>query len=160
MKLTFLCDSHRGMLSEKSSLAINCWQNGFDTGQLFHDQKLWQEALPHLGCAFESAEIMISTRALDRPNAYELFTCSAVLLADTFMQLKYVERGREICLLTIARFEKELNFFPETQELVKAQLDILYQSIHQLNSLSLKVDKKIDQNLDYCTSLFYSPLKA
>ncbi len=60
-KLKFLCDSHRGALSEKSSLAINCGQNGFDTGQLFHDQQLWREALPHLGCAFESAEIMIST---------------------------------------------------------------------------------------------------
>ena len=160
-KLKFLCDSHRGALSEKSSLAINCWQNGFDTGQLFHDQQLWREALPHLGCAFESAEIMISTQAIDRSNAYEIFTQSAVLLADTFMQLEYADRGREICLLSITRFEKELNVFPEIQGLIKAQLDILYQSVRQLDVWPLGVDGELNngalnKNLHHCSSFIYS----
>ena len=160
-ELKFLCDSHRGALSEKSSLAINCWQNGFDTGQLFHDQQLWREALPHLGCAFESAEIMISTQAIERSNAYEIFTQSAILLADTFMQLEYVDRGREICLLSITRFEKELNIFPEIQGLIKAQLDILYQSVRQLDVLLLGEDGELkndtaSKRLYHCSSFIYS----
>jgi len=152
MKLRFLCESHRGALTQKASLAINCWQNGFDTGQTFYDQKLWSDALPHLGCAFESAEIMMSTQAIDRDNAYQFFTYSAVLLADTFMQLAFIERGREVCLLSIERLEKELNFFPEMQDLIKSQLDILYQSIKQLDFLSLNFDNNSNQSLQYCAS--------
>ena len=153
MKLRFLCDSHRGALTQKASLAINCWQNGFDTGQTFYDQKLWHEALPHLGCAFETAEIMISAQAIDRDNAYQFFTYSAVLLADTFMQLAFIERGREVCLLSIDRLERELNVFPDTQDIIKSQLDILYQSIKQLDFLSLNFDSSRDQNLQHCTSV-------
>tara|TARA_B110000879_G_scaffold76188_1_gene106189 strand:+ start:985 stop:1455 length:471 start_codon:yes stop_codon:yes gene_type:complete len=153
MKLRFLCDSHRGALTQKASLAINCWQNGFDTGQTFYDQKLWSDALPHLGCAFETAEIMISTQAIDRDNAYQFFTYSAVLLADTFMQLAFIERGREVCLLSIDRLERELNVFPDTQDIIKSQLDILYQSIKQLDFLSLNFDSSRDQNLQHCTSV-------
>jgi len=153
MKLRFLCDSHRGALTEKASLAINCWQNGFDTGQTFYDQKLWSDALPHLGCAFESAEIMISTQAIDRDNAYQFFTYSAVLLADTFMQLAFIERGRQVCLLSIERLEKELNFFPETQDVIKSQLDILYQSIKQLEFLSSNFNNNSHRTLQHCTSL-------
>ena len=152
MKLRFLCDSHRGALTQKASLAINCWQNGFDTGQTFYDQKLWSDALPHLGCAFETAEIMISTQAIDRDNAYQFFTYSAVLLADTFMQLAFIERGREVCLLSIDRLERELNVFPDTQDIIKSQLDILYQSIKQLDFLSLNFDNNKNQNLKHCAS--------
>ncbi|MFB1001568.1 MAG: hypothetical protein QMC22_03400 [Pseudomonadales bacterium] len=152
MKLRFLCESHRGALTQKASLAINCWQNGFDTGQAFYDQKLWSDALPHLGCAFESAEIMMSTQAIDRDNAYQFFTYSAVLLADTFMQLAFIERGREVCLLSIERLEKELNFFPEMQDLIKSQLDILYQSIKQIDFLSLNFDNNSNQSLQHCAS--------
>ena len=153
MKLRFLCESHRGALTQKASLAINCWQNGFDTGQTFYDQKMWRDALPHLGCAFETAEIMISTQAIDRDNAYQFFTYSAVLLADTFMQLAFIERGREVCLLSIDRLERELNVFPDTQDIIKSQLDILYQSIKQLDFLSLNFDSSRDQNLQHCTSV-------
>jgi hypothetical protein len=152
MKLRFLCESHRAAITQKASLAINCWQNGFDTGQTFYDQKMWRDALPHLGCAFETAEIMISTQAIDRDNAYQFFTYSAVLLADTFMQLAFIERGREVCLLSIGRLEKELNCFPETQNLIKSQLDILYQSVKQLDFLSLNFDNNKNQNLKYCDS--------
>ena len=154
MKLRFLCDSHRGALTGKASLAINCWQNGFDTGQTFYEQKLWSDALPHLGCAFEAAEIMLSTQAIDRDNAYQFFTYSAVLLADTFMQLAFIERGREVCLLSIERLEKDFNFFPEAQHVIKSQLEILYRSIKQLDVLSLSSDKNSHQTLQYCTSLF------
>ena len=95
---------------------------------------------------------MMSTQAIDRDNAYQFFTYSAVLLADTFMQLAFIERGREVCLLSIERLEKELNFFPEMQDLIKTQLDILYQSIKQIDFLSLNFDNNSNQSLQHCAS--------
>ncbi len=77
------------------------------------------------------------------------------------MQLEYVDRGREICLLSITRFEKELNVLPEIQGLIKAQLDILYQSVRQLDVPLLGVDGELNNDtaskrLYHCSSFIYS----
>lgn len=135
MKMRFLCASHRAELSHKSSQAINCWQNGFDTGQLYYEQNMWRDALPHLGCAFESAEIIISTHAIDRLHAYELFSCSALLLSDTFVQLNFADHAHAICCLSISRLERELNYSAKTQLAIKRHLNRLYERISQLNTL-------------------------
>lgn len=135
MKMRFLCASHRAELSDKSSRAINCWQNAFDTGQLFFEQKLWRDALPHLGCAFESAEIIMSTNAIDRFHAYELFTCSALLLTNTFVQLDFAKHGYDICSLSITRLERELNHSPKAKHSIKLHLNLLYQRLYQFDAL-------------------------
>lgn len=133
MKMHFLCALHRAELSGKSNLAINCWQNGFDAGQLLYEQGMWHEAAPHLGCAFETAEIILSTRAVDRLNACELFTCSALLLADAFIKINLIRHAHAICTLTIKRLERELNHITNTQHAIKNNLSQVYERIHQID---------------------------
>ena len=133
MKMHFLCALHRAELSSKSNLAINCWQNSFDAGQLLYEQGMWHEAAPHLGCAFETAEIILSTSAVDRLNACELFTYSALLLADTFMKIHLLRHAHAICTLTITRLERELNYISNTQHAIKNHLSQVYERIHQID---------------------------
>jgi hypothetical protein len=134
MKMQFLCALHRAELSSKSNLAINCWQNGFDAGQLLFEQGMWHEAAPHLGCAFETAEIILSTRAVDSLNACELFTYSALLLADTFTKIHLIRHAHAICTLTITRLERELNHNTNTQQAIKNNLSQVYERIHQIDT--------------------------
>ncbi|MBT7375414.1 MAG: hypothetical protein HN817_05755, partial [Porticoccaceae bacterium] len=56
MKIQFLCPAHRQQMPKDVSKAIQFWQVGFDTGQFYRDHMLWTDAIPHLGCAFETAE--------------------------------------------------------------------------------------------------------
>ena len=132
MKLRFLCANHKVELANKPRQAINFWQNGFDTGQFFYDQQLWRDALPHIGCAFETSEIIMTSNAADTKSACELFICSANLLADTFVTLGYLDQSLEVFLSTINRLERELRNHAEEKSWINQQLSILYQQV-QLN---------------------------
>lgn len=129
MKLQFLCDGHRLELSNKPAKAIHCWQNGFDTGQLLFDQDMWQEAIPHFGCAFEAAEIMITTSALPPQRAYELFSSSAISLALTFEKLGNKRLSADIYWLAINRLERELSYPLEDTTSINHYLHSLYQHL-------------------------------
>lgn len=141
MKLRFLCASHKVALTNKPRQAINCWQNGFDTGQFYHDQALWQEALPHAGCAFETAEILITTNAVELKSACELFICSAQLLEKTFKALGYFEQSQEVIWTTINRLERELRNQPKEIPFLNQQLTPLYQYIQASNTADLPINK-------------------
>jgi len=127
MKLRFLCANHKIQLANKPRQAINCWQNGFDTGQFFFDQELWRDALPHIGCAFETSEIIMTSKAVDTKSACELFICSATLLADTFETLGYLEQSIEILWSTINRLERELASHTDEKSWINQQLSTLYE---------------------------------
>ena len=73
MKLSFLCDMHRQQFEGKTAQAIRFWQDGFDTEKFFNEQFLWTDAIPHTGCAFETAEILITSIEIDTAVAYKWF---------------------------------------------------------------------------------------
>jgi len=143
MKLRFLCGAHRAELSKSSGRAITCWQDGFDTGQMFYEQQMWQEALPHLGCAFETSEIMITIRALEVTNAYELFTSSASLLMGVFGKLGHVEQYRNIYCITVDRLKRELSSNPETEIFITKNLNTLYRQVQELDSLAAQKNSSV-----------------
>ncbi len=155
MKMRFLCETHRAELHDKPALAINCWQNGFDTGQFLHEQQQWREALPHLGCAFETAEILISTHAIYKHHAYEVFTCSALLLADNLMRLGLITDSQAACRLSINRLERELNQSPIAQHSVVQQLDLLYQRARDMDQLNADINESthVQQHQEDSTEL-------
>jgi len=136
MKLRFLCGAHREELTKSSGRAITCWQDGFDTGQMFYEQQMWQEALPHLGCAFETSEIMITTKALEASNAYELFTSSASLLMGAFGKLGYVEPCQNIYSITVDRLKREIANNPAAEVFITKNLNALYRQIQELDILA------------------------
>mgnify|MGYP007012733432 FL=1 len=97
---------------------------------------MWQEALPHLGCAFETSEIMITIRALEVTNAYELFTSSASLLMGVFGKLGRVEQYQNIYCITVDRLKRELFSNPETEMFITKSLNTLYRQVQELDSLA------------------------
>jgi hypothetical protein len=125
MKLKFLCEKHRMELTNEPGQAIHCWQNGFEAGQFLCHQKRWQEALPHLGCAFETSEIMMVTKAVDSRFACEVFTCTTLLLGNTFSELGYVAQSMEVYRMAIDRLEIELSHSAQ-REWINQYLDQLY----------------------------------
>jgi hypothetical protein len=64
MKLQFLCPTHRQQLSSNPAYAMSCWQTGIDTAKSLVDTGQWHDAIVHVGCAFESAEIIMCSDAL------------------------------------------------------------------------------------------------
>ncbi|MGB2172744.1 MAG: hypothetical protein ACPHYD_02095 [Porticoccaceae bacterium] len=108
MKLSFLCDMHRQQLESKTAQAIRFWQDGFDTAKFFNEQFLWMDAIPHAGCAFETAEILITNKEIDVAVAYEWFYASCKLLVDAFESVGYKLEANQVIGMAISRFDREL----------------------------------------------------
>lgn len=108
MKLSFLCDMHRQQLESKTAQAIRFWQDGFDTAQFFSAQCQWTEVVPHAGCAFETAEILITNKEIDTTVAYEWFFASTKLLVDAFAGLGCKLEATQVIGVAISRFDREL----------------------------------------------------
>ena len=134
MKFSFLCDAHRQELNTNITKAIRFWQEGFDTGQFFNEQGLWIEAIPHAGCAFEIAEILVTNKQIDVAVAYEWFYASTHLLANAFNSLGYKEEACEVMALAVERFDRELALPQVDQTLVMDYLNKLHWCEHFASS--------------------------
>ncbi len=127
MSLGFLCHAHRAELVCKPVRAIHCWQDGFDTGQFLYDQKKWQQALPHIGSAFETAEILITTNIVKPMCAHELFKASASLLIEVYARIGARAQCENIYRIATARLRRESYCHPEAQKSIALYLGQLHQ---------------------------------
>jgi hypothetical protein len=118
MKLQFLCPTHRQQLSTNPSYAISCWQNGVDTARSFIDEQQWNDALIHIGCAFESAEIIMASGAIPRHQACDIFASSALKLADLFIKVNKQQQAQLVYSLTTARLQQERHKHTDCVELI------------------------------------------
>ena len=132
MNMRFLCKTHREHLLNEPTRAKAFWGIAFDTAQSFYDQCLWSEALPHIGCAFETSDIMLTSKVEDTRQTYELMSSSSVLLAYTLLKVGQVDEARNVYWCTIKRLERELSEgnanYPELQH----NLGFLYRCVESL----------------------------
>lgn len=140
MKLSFLCAPHRVELTNKPNKAIRCWQDGFDTGQALYDQHMFKEALPYLGCAFETSEIILSSRIIDSKSACEFFSSSAVACANTLAQLECIDRAFEVFWMAINRLEKECYQHQKDKPWITSYLVYFYECIQSADFNSKQSD--------------------
>ena len=132
MNMRFLCKTHREHLLNEPTRAKAFWGIAFDTAQSFYDQCLWSEALPHIGCAFETSDIMLTSKVEDPRQTYELMSSSSVLLAYILLKVGQVDEARNVYWCTIKRLERELSEgnanYPELQH----NLGFLYRCVESL----------------------------
>jgi hypothetical protein len=60
MTYHFLCNQHRQWLSQKPLKARSVWTTGMETARGLFINGSWIKALPHAGCAFETAQLMVN----------------------------------------------------------------------------------------------------
>lgn len=131
MSFGFLGHARRAELARKPERAIHCWQNGFDTGQCLCDQKRWREALPYLGTAFETSEIMMTTNAVKPQCAHELFNASAALLIDGYAGIGAKAQCEEIYRMAAVRLRRESCCYPEARARIKQYISQLHKHVQR-----------------------------
>ena len=108
MKLSFLCANHREWLCAQPDQALHWCANSYDTGRALSEREQWDEALVHMGCAFETAEIILTTRAMTPVNALEWFMQTLAGLTQTLEKLGRADAVTEICEAAIYRLRNEV----------------------------------------------------
>lgn len=135
MKLRFLCGPHLEYLQSNPSAALALWETGFDTAQSFYDTHLWGRALPHIGCAFETADIVLTSHIIERTKAYELLTSSTVMLAFTLLKLGKIKDAQNTYCHTISRLERDLSIGGVAYLDLQESLGFLYKCAQNVTSM-------------------------
>jgi hypothetical protein len=86
---------------------MNYWLSSHETGLNLIDYAMYYDALPHMGSAFEVAEIVLSSDELSKHEALSLFTNSALYLAATFNAVNYQEQAKSVLQLALDRLNQE-----------------------------------------------------
>ena len=132
VKLNYLCSNHRAYLLSEPSRAMAFWQQGFDTAQDFCEDCSWLDALPHVGSAFETAEIILTAKVEESKNAFNLMISSTELLAFTLINLGEFHQAKDVYLMTIERLEKEIYHGITQYSELQQNLSFLYKSIENI----------------------------
>jgi hypothetical protein len=129
MKFKFLCANHREWLRGRPDQALHWCANAYDTGRSLSEGEQWDEALVHMGCAFETAEIILTTRAMEPITGLEWFMQTLVGLAQALEKSGHADAVTEIRQAAIFRLRNEatLNMSPEFEARI-------YMHIMRLNS--------------------------
>ena len=125
MKYQFLCATHRVQLSNHPDQALRCWRNSYEAGQSLLELGYDYEALPHLGCAFEVAEIILSKQILDTIDAIALLTVSTAALAKSLNKRGYRKQKDAVLQLTHRRLMQEQASYPEYAAVIQHQIHAL-----------------------------------
>jgi hypothetical protein len=136
MKLQFLCPTHRQQLSTNPSYAISCWQSGIDTARNLIGAGQCHEAITHIGCAFESAEIIMTSGVIPRHQACDIFASSAVKLADLFIKIDRRQQAQLVYSLTTARLKQEQHRHSDCSQLIAQLLNEIEERAKKLTSLT------------------------
>lgn len=95
-RLSFLCPVHREWVYFHSQTALSYLEEAQKKGETLMQESDWQEALPFLGCAFETTEILIEVQDTEKTFLLGRLTTLSILLAKTFNQLGKCNHGRLI----------------------------------------------------------------
>lgn len=107
MHCNYICPNHRIWLVNHPKQAIHCCFNASETGWLLYQEGRWGEALPYLGSAYETAEILLSSQVIDFSSALERFLSTLYSLTQAMHKLDRILDCSEVYQSAIRRLERE-----------------------------------------------------
>lgn len=132
MKLQFLCAGHREWLANSPGCAIDCWSNGLEAGRVLCEEYRWNDALPHVGCAYEASEIILSMVYIDRHNAVRFFTSTVYLLAKVLMEMNCYGDARLVYRSASERLRRELLSDSSERAYISDQISYIENKLHNM----------------------------
>ena len=135
MKLRFLCANHREWLYSQPEQALHWCANSYETGWYLCQTQQWRDALAHIGCAFESAEILMKSRGIAPAVAVEWFLKALDSLVQILIKLQLMDSCVELYQVAISRLRQEVN------SIISPQLEAdLYRHITRLDRDRRRLD--------------------
>ena len=128
MKLNFLCANHREWLQGRPDQALHWCANSYDTGRALSERDHWDEALVHMGCAFETAKIVLTTQAIALITGLEWFVQTLEGLTQALEKNGRADAVAEIRQAAIYRLRNEamLKIPPEVEACIYMHITRLH----------------------------------
>lgn len=104
MQTGFICPQHKQWLFAHPESARAHMQDAMETAVYYRDRKCWSDALAFQGCAFETAEILLTECSGCPIDTITAFTANAILLSENYVSLDQSQQG----LLILQRAQQRL----------------------------------------------------
>lgn len=121
----FICPNHRQWLITHPQAAATHLARTQDTAMHYRELGEWHEAVAYNGCAFETAEIILTTKAQDNLTAIIGFTSAAILLADTYSKLSENALSLNTLKLAQQRLQTEYALLYDAEHTQRCLLDCI-----------------------------------
>ena len=125
MNQKYLCVNHRQQLRNYPKQAVRAWSKSYENGQSLLAMGFNFEALAHLGCAYEAAEIVLTANVIETIDAVAMLTSSAATLARLLDELGQSIESQNVIDLTSQRLERECNNNPKAKAVLQNQIQSL-----------------------------------
>lgn len=122
MNKQYLCVNHSQQLRNYPKQAVRAWSKSYENGQSLLSMGFQFEALAHVGCAYEAAEIVLTSKVTDTLDAVTMLTSSAATLAKLLNQLGQYIESKNVLEITTQRIEKEIASQPSLKALLTNQI--------------------------------------
>lgn len=106
MHLNFLCPLHRDWVYFHPEEALSNLENAQQKGELLLKKQQWKEAVPFIGCALESAEILLELQEANQVFLATRLTSLCLSLAECFLCLSVIPHALNILNETTATLRK------------------------------------------------------
>lgn len=103
----FICAPHRQAMLTDLAMAERCSRIALETGLSYKSLGQHREALAHLGCAFESSEIVLSGEQAANLDILGLFNSASCALLQCLKILGYDEQAKQVLAMTLDRLKQE-----------------------------------------------------
>lgn len=134
MALTFLCATHREWLVRQPDQAIESYTNASKKSIYLMDQRQWKQAIPYLGCALESAEILLATRAMSPSISLDWYLQSLARLIGVLNKLDFGAGCVEVYSAAIDFLRGELGGEAEINLSLESQINRLIRELAEMES--------------------------
>jgi hypothetical protein len=91
MRLYFICENHRTYFNQQPEIAVQSCVHNCEIAESLYQQGRWEEALPYVGCAYETAEILLTNDVCIAGNPIEWFLHSLEGLTETLKRLGQID---------------------------------------------------------------------
>lgn len=148
----FLCAPHRKELMDRPEKAkAYCWK-GLETGQNLSAFGHKHDALAYFGCAFETAEIVMSSRVMAPLDAIGIFNATSCAFIACLKELGYHEQCQAVLDVCVDRLFTESLVFPKLlptiQTLVVSLQDFSLRNRRTSGNAAIEVEFDYD-NLNF-----------
>ena len=133
MQVRFLCTKHRSSLESEPDEALKCCATYCERGWQLYKQQRWEDALPYMGCAFETAFIVLSSKALASADAREWFMHTLVGLTQTLIKLEQLELCAYLYQSSMDLLRKEPADSLASKSSITLQINQLARELRHLN---------------------------
>ena len=115
-RITFLCPHHRDWVYFNSQDALDTLDQIQIKGEILIDHQKWAEALPFIGSAWETTEILLQLYSGENISLVNRLGCLTILLCSCLEKLGHKDCANKICHQTTSALTVQLLQMQENSE--------------------------------------------